>query len=64
MTAPAATKLPPFHRMFHRFRGCWEVTEHLPVQGYTRLVRQRCTSRHDTRVQELRPLARKTGGKS
>jgi hypothetical protein len=63
VTTPAAPKLPPFHRMFHRFMGCWKVTEHLPVQGYTRLVRQRCTICHDTRVQELPPPDRR-GAKS
>lgn len=41
------------HKLFHQLMKCWENTENLPVPGYTRLVRQRCTVCQATRVTEL-----------
>lgn len=52
------------HPMLHKFLDCWETTENLPVPGYTRLVRQRCTVCGETRVTELAPLPSATGRKS
>lgn len=52
------------HPVLHRFLACWETVEHLPVPGYPRLVRQRCTICQETRVTELPPPARKTGAAS
>lgn len=52
------------HPLLHKFMSCWETTEKLPVPGYTRLVRQRCTVCGETRVTELPPLASTTGRKS
>lgn len=49
------------HPLIHRFLDCWETIENLPVPGYTRLVRQRCTVCQETRVTELPPLARTPG---
>lgn len=39
------------HKLFHRLMRCWENIETLPVPGYARLTRQRCTVCQDTRVQ-------------
>ena len=43
-----------FHKLTPRFRqSLWETVEHLPVPGYTRLVRQRCRVCRETRIQDL-----------
>lgn len=41
------------HKLFHYFTGEWRVIEHLPVPGYTNLVRQKCAGCGTTRVQEM-----------
>jgi hypothetical protein len=42
------------HKLIHRFvQRYWETAEHLPVPGYAKLIRQRCTVCGETRVQDL-----------